>query len=616
MEKRKSNKIIGIDLGSYNSAVSVYEGGEVKVIANSEGEYTTPSYVSYSEDGIKVGSAAKRQATIKPSETIFNIKRLMGKSYDSVKDLKRPYEIVNQNGRAAVKINGKVYSPEEVSATILQKLKKTAEDYLGEEVERVVISVPAHFNADERESTKVAGEIAGFKVERIISEPTAAVLNTSDNINKKMVVYDFGGQTFDCSVVDVGDGVYEVISTNGDLDLGGSLIDEAFVNFIADEFNKEYSIDLRKDAMALSRLYESCEKAKIELSNSVETEINLPYITVKDGIPLHLIKKVNRTRFEQIAEPFINKTIEITKESISKSGLGLSEIDDILLVGGSSRIPLVQSTLEKMFDKKPSKQLNPDTCVSTGACIQGGVISGENKDILLLDVLSIRLGIETSGGIFTTMIDENSTIPCRKQEVFSTASDNQSMVQIHVLQGDRDLAKFNKSLGKFILDGIPPAPRGIPQIEVTFDVDSNGILSVSAKDKATGKENQIRIEGSTSLSEEEITRMKKEAAENAETDRKEKERIMSKNEAESVVFNSRKNRESFGEKLTEDDKTKLIELENNLESNLDSKTSEEIKSQIEQLNTLWSSISTNLYNQGAESDSTQSTEDVKYEEVK
>ena len=614
------NKIIGIDLGSYNSAVSVYEGGDVKIIPNSEGSLTTPSYVAFTKDGIKVGESAKRQAATNPEKTIFNIKRLIGKTYDQVKHLKRPYKIVDHNGRAGVKIDDRIYSPEEISAMIIQKMKKTAEDYLGHDVKKAIITVPAHFNSEERQSTKVAGEIAGLEVERIIAEPTAAILNIDSNSSKKYAVYDFGGQTMDLSIVDVADGVFEILSTDGDLDLGGSVIDEIVVNFLADEFKKDEGIDLRKDPMAFQRLFDAAERAKIELSGSPSTDINLPYITAADGVPKHLVKTLTRAKFDQMAEPVINKTIDKAKSALEKSKLKISEIDEILLVGGSSRIPLAQEKLEKLFGKKPSKALNPDTCVSSGATIQGGVLSGENNEILLLDILPITIGIETMGNVMTRLIEANTTIPTRKTESFSTAADNQPSVDIHILQGERPMTKDNKSLGRFILDGIPPAPRGVPVVEVTVDVDSNGVLSVTAKDKVTGKQNNIRIEGSTSLSKEEIERMKKEAEDNAEADRQERESIDKINQADSLIFQTEKQLKEFGDKLSEDNKTELNSALGLLKEAHKMRNLIDIDSSMNTLNDVWSRVSTEMYSKtetpSGDTPTDENVEEATYEEVK
>ncbi len=617
-----SEKIIGIDLGSYNSAVSVYEGTEVKIIPNSEGGMTTPSYVAFTKDGIKVGEPAKRQATVNPEKTIFNIKRLIGKTYDQVKHLKRPYKIVNDNGRPAIKIDDKTYSPEEISAMIIQKMKKTAEDFLGHEVKRAIITVPAHFNSEERQSTKLAGEIAGLTVERVIAEPTAAILNVDSKSEKKYAVYDFGGCTMDLSIVDVADGVFEILSTDGDLDLGGSLIDEEIVNWLVNEFKSEEGSDLSKEPMAYQRLFEAAEKAKIELSSSPNADINLPYITSVDNVPKHLVRQLSKSKFEQLIDGIIEKTITISKSALKSSGLKTSDIDAVLLVGGSSRIPLAQEKLEKLFGAKLNKQLNPDTCVSSGATIQGGVMTGTTTDILLLDVNPIALGIETMGGVMTKLIDANTTIPTRKSETFSTASDNQSSVEIHVLQGERSMAKDNKSLGRFHLDGIMPAPRGIPQVEVTFDIDANGILSVSAKDKATGKENSIRIEGGTQLSQEEVERMKADAEANAEADRLEKEKVDKLNSADSLIFQTEKQIKEFDDKLSEDDKSALKSDLDSLrkahsEANLD-----EIDVASAKLQQTWNDISTKLYQNSDESSnessesSDDSVEDTDFEEVK
>jgi len=624
-----SEKIIGIDLGSYNSAVSVYEGSEIKIIPNSEGSLTTPSYVAFTKDGIKVGDTAKRQATINPEKTIFNIKRLMGKTYEQVKHLKRPYEIFNSNGRPGIKIDDKVYLPEEISAMIIQKMKITAEDFLGHEVKKAIITVPAHFNSEERQATKLAGEIAGLSVERVIAEPTAAILNMDSKSENKYAVYDFGGCTLDISIVDVADGVFEILSTDGDLDLGGSLIDESIVNWLADDFIKNEGVDLRKDPMAHQRLFEASERAKIELSGSPTAEINLPYITSVDGIPKHLVTKLSKSKFEQLIDPIIERTIEKSKSALSKSGLKLSEINDILLVGGSSRIPLVQEKLEKLFGKRPSKSLNPDTCVSTGATIQGGVLSGNVTDVLLLDVIPISIGIETMGSVMTKLIEANTTIPTRKSETFSTAADNQPSVEIHVLQGERPMAKDNRSLGRFHLDGIMPAPRGIPQVEVTLDIDANGILSVSAKDKASGKENKIRIEGGSQLSKEEIEKMKAEAELNAESDRIERELVDKVNMADNLIFQTEKQIKEFADKLTEEDKSALNQDLESLKTAHSTKDVQAIDTSSEKLNSTWSTISTRLY-QESQSEATQEpqvntdtdtgnggdVEDTSYEEVK
>ena len=618
--------IIGIDLGSYNSTVSVYQGGEVTVIPNSEGSNTTPSIVAFTKDGIKVGEPAKRQASVNPVNTIFNIKRLMGKTYDQVKHLKRPYKIVDNKGRAAVEVDGRVYSPEEISAIVLQKMKKTAEDFVGHTIEKAIITVPAHFNSQERESTKVAGEIAGLKVERIISEPTAAVLNVDKQSAKKYAVYDFGGQTMDLSIVDVGDGVFEILSTDGDIDLGGSIIDQSIVDWIAEEFKSEFNMDLRQDKMALQRLFEAAEKAKIELSNSNMTDINLPYITSIDNVPRHLVKTLSRAKFEQIAEPIIDRTITKAKSALESSGLSSNDIDQVLLVGGSSRIPLVQDKLEKLFGKKPSKTLNPDLCVSMGATIQGGVLSGQVSDILLVDVLPLSIGLETNGGVFTKMIEANTTIPFSKSQVFSTAVDNQPSVEIHVLQGERSMARDNKTLGRFFLDGILPAMRGVPQIEITFDVDANNILHVKALDKGTGKEQKIRIESSSSLSPEEIERMKQDAKDNEAKDKEAKEAADIKNNADSLVFQTEKQVKELGDKLNQEDKDSLDAKVKTVKDAISSGDTSAIKSATDALTDTWQTISAKLYStdngncQNCGDDNCQTggdkTSDAEFEEVK
>jgi len=617
---KNENVIIGIDLGSYNCAVSVYEGNEVKIIPNSEGGLTTPSYVAFTKDGVKVGDPAKRQATVNPEKTIFNIKRLMGKTYEQVKHLKRPYKIVDSNGRAAVKIDDRVYSPEEISAMILQKMKKTAEDFLGHDVKKAIITVPAHFNSEERNATKIAGEIAGFEVERVIAEPTAAILNVDSKSERKYAVYDFGGCTMDLSIVDVADGVFEILSTDGDLDLGGSLIDEKIVNWLADEFKREVGVDLRRDPMAYQRLFEGAEKAKIELSGSTVADINLPYITSVDNVPQHLVKQLTRSKFDQLIDEIVERTIDKAKSALKSSNIKIEEINEVLLVGGSSRIPLVQSKLESLFGKKPSKSLNPDTCVSTGATIQGGVLSG-NTDILLLDVTPISLGIETMGSVFTKLIEANTTIPTRKSETFSTASDNQPSVELHVLQGERPMAKDNRTLGRFHLDGIMPAPRGIPQIEVIFDIDANGILSVTAKDKATGKENRIRIEGGSQLSKDEIEKMKQEAEANAEADKLERERVDKINAADNMIFQTEKQIKEFGDKLSDSNKSELESVLGELKEAHKAGDVDKIDSTMGKLNETWNRISTEIYSQTSQTPpqpegQTEEAQDVSYEEVK
>ncbi|OFY35227.1 MAG: molecular chaperone DnaK, partial [Bacteroidetes bacterium GWF2_41_61] len=558
-------KIIGIDLGTTNSCVSVMEGNEPVVIINSEGKRTTPSVVAFADNGErKIGDPAKRQAITNPTRTISSIKRFMGESYDKVA-LERgrvPFKVdKGENNTARVNIDGRLYTPQEISAMILQKMKKTAEDYLGYEVTEAVITVPAYFSDSQRQATKEAGEIAGLKVKRIINEPTAAALAYGlDKMHKdiKVAVFDLGGGTFDISILELGDGVFEVKSTNGDTHLGGDDFDQKIIDWLADEFKSENSgLDLRKDPMALQRLKEAAEKAKIELSSQTSTEINLPYIMPVDGVPKHLVKTLSRSTFEKICDDLIQRTIEPCRKALSDSNLKSSEIDEVILVGGSTRIPAIQQIVEKFFGKTPSKGVNPDEVVAIGAAIQGGVLSGDVKDVLLLDVTPLSLGIETLGGVMTKLIESNTTIPTRKSEVFSTASDNQPSVEIHVLQGERPMAKDNKTIGRFHLDGIAPAQRGIPQIEVTFDIDANGILHVSAKDKGTGKEQKIRIEASSGLTEAEINRMRDEAKANEETDKAEREKIDKINAADSMIFQSEKNLKDYGDKISPDKKSAI-----------------------------------------------------------
>ncbi|KGL51498.1 molecular chaperone DnaK [Porphyromonas canoris] len=557
-------KIIGIDLGTTNSCVSVMEGNEPVVIANSEGKRTTPSVVAFVENGErKVGDPAKRQAITNPQNTIFSIKRLMGETFGHMANeaSKLPYKVVKgDNDSCRVDINGRLYSPQEISAMILQKMKKTAEDYLGEEVTSAVVTVPAYFSDAQRQATKEAGEIAGLKVERIVNEPTAAALAyglDKSTTDKKIAVFDLGGGTFDISILELGDGVFEVLSTNGDTHLGGDDFDHVIIEWLVDEFRKDEGLTLSEDPMALQRLKEAAEKAKIELSSSASTEINLPYIMPVNGIPKHLVRTLTRAKFEQLADKYIQACVAPCQKALSDAGLKASDIDEVILVGGSTRVPAIQEIVQKIFGKAPSKGVNPDEVVALGAAIQGGVLSGDVKDVLLLDVTPLSLGIETLGGVMTRLIDANTTIPAKKSQVFSTAADNQPSVDIHVLQGERSMARDNKTLGRFSLDGIPPAPRGVPQIEVTFDIDANGIVNVSAKDKATGKEQAIRIEASTGLSEEEIQRMKDEAAANAEADQKERERIDKLNQADSMIFQIEKSLKDLGDKLPADKKSEI-----------------------------------------------------------